>query len=126
MMWGYYDGMTWFWMLPATLLISAGLIALLRVPGLGPKKIKFLFDELKVESLADLRKAGESGQIAALKGFGLKTEAKILDGIVSNRYLVLTSWDITVGHWFQRHFPPPYEKAMVVLGKRVSAVARRL
>lgn len=52
--------------------------------------------------------------------------AKILDGIVSNRYLVLTSRDITVGHWFQRHFPPPYERAMLVLGKRVSAVARRL
>lgn len=51
--------------------------------------------------------------------------AKIVDGIVSNRYLVLTSRDITVGHWFQRHFPPPYEKAMLVLGKRVSAVARR-
>ncbi len=58
-----------------------GLVALLRVPGLGPKKIKLLHDELKVESLADLRAAGESGQIAALKGFGGKTEAKILEGI---------------------------------------------
>ncbi len=58
-----------------------GLIALLRVPGLGPKKIKLLHDTLKIESLADLRAAGESGQIAALKGFGSKTEAKILEGI---------------------------------------------
>jgi DNA polymerase (family 10) len=58
-----------------------GLVALLRVPGLGPKKIKLLYDELKVESLADLRAAGASGQIAALKGFGAKTEAKILEGI---------------------------------------------
>ena len=58
-----------------------GLVALLRVPGLGPKKIKALHDELKVESLADLRAAAESGKIAALKGFGDKTQAKILEGI---------------------------------------------
>ena len=58
-----------------------GLVALLRVPGLGPKKIKLLHDELKVESLADLRAAGESGRIASLKGFGAKTEARILEGI---------------------------------------------
>src|SRR5512135_2249753 len=58
-----------------------GLVALLRVPGLGPKKIKALYDALKIESLADLRAAGESGAIAKLKGFGAKTEAKILEGI---------------------------------------------
>src|SRR4051794_2330939 len=58
-----------------------GLVALLRVPGLGPKKIKALYDTLKVESLADLRAAAQAGRIAGLKGFGEKTEAKILEGI---------------------------------------------
>src|SRR4051812_7102272 len=58
-----------------------GLVPLLRVPGLGPKKIKLLHETLKVESLADLRAAGESGKIAGLKGFGAKAEAKILEGI---------------------------------------------
>jgi DNA polymerase (family X) len=58
-----------------------GLVALLRVPGLGPKKIKTLHEELKIESLADLRLAGESGAIAKLKGFGAKAETKILEGI---------------------------------------------
>ncbi|MBV8383301.1 MAG: DNA polymerase/3'-5' exonuclease PolX [Planctomycetaceae bacterium] len=58
-----------------------GLVALLRVPGLGPKKIKALYDALKIESLADLRAAAEAGKIAALKGFGAKTEAKIIEGI---------------------------------------------
>ncbi len=58
-----------------------GLVALLRIPGLGPKKIKTLREDLKIESLADLRAAAESGQIAALKGFGEKTEKKILEGI---------------------------------------------
>jgi DNA polymerase (family X) len=58
-----------------------GLVALLRVPGLGPKKIRALHDALKIDSLADLRLAANSGQIAPLKGFGAKTEAKILTGI---------------------------------------------
>ncbi|WP_435016807.1 DNA polymerase/3'-5' exonuclease PolX [Tundrisphaera sp. TA3] len=73
-----------------------GLVALLRVPGLGPKKIKQLHDELKIQSLADLREAGRSGSIAALKGFGAKTEAKILEGIdfiesVGDRFLASTA-----------------------------------
>ncbi len=58
-----------------------GLVELLRIPGLGPKKIKQLRDDLKIETLADLRAAGEAGKIAVLKGFGAKTEAKILEGI---------------------------------------------
>lgn len=58
-----------------------GLIALLRVPGLGPKKIKALHEDLKIESLADLRAAAETGRIAPIKGFGPKTEAKILEGV---------------------------------------------
>jgi DNA polymerase (family 10) len=48
---------------------------------LGPKKIKTLSESLKIKSLADLRAAAESGQIAKLKGFGAKTEANILEGI---------------------------------------------
>ncbi len=57
------------------------LLALLRVPGLGPKKIKQLHEALSVNSLADLRAAAEGGKIAPLKGFGVKTEAKIKEGI---------------------------------------------
>ena len=58
-----------------------GLVALLRVPGLGPKKIKLLREDLKIASLADLREATLAGKVAALKGFGDKTAAKILEGI---------------------------------------------
>lgn len=58
-----------------------GLVALLRVPGLGPKKIIALREALGIESLADLRNAAMEGKIAPLKGFGAKTQAKILEGI---------------------------------------------
>lgn len=57
------------------------LVALLRVPGLGPKKIRALYDALKVETLADLKSAAGSNLIAPLKGFGAKTQARILEGI---------------------------------------------
>jgi DNA polymerase (family 10) len=58
-----------------------GLLPLLRVPGLGPKKIKGLHETLGITSLADLRSAAETDKIAPLKGFGAKTQAKILEGI---------------------------------------------
>ncbi len=58
-----------------------GLLALLRIPGLGPKKIKALHETLKIDTLADLRAAAESDRIAPLKGFGAKTQANILEGI---------------------------------------------
>jgi len=58
-----------------------GLVALLRVPGLGPKKIKALHETLSIEGLNDLRAAAESGQIARVKGFGPKTAAAVLEGL---------------------------------------------
>jgi len=56
-------------------------LALLRIPGLGPKKAAVLFNELKISSLDELRDACESGQVRELKGFGEQTEKKILDGL---------------------------------------------
>jgi DNA polymerase (family 10) len=61
--------------------IPAGLVAMLRIPGLGPKKVKALHDSLKIESIEKLKTACEAGQVAELKGFGEKTQSKILEGI---------------------------------------------
>jgi DNA polymerase (family 10) len=58
-----------------------GLMALLEVEGLGPKKVKLLWDELKVQTVEDLKKACTEGRIATLKGFGEKTQTKILESI---------------------------------------------
>lgn len=54
---------------------------LLHIPGLGPKKVKALYDQLKVDSLEDLRAAAEAGRIRALPGFGEKTERHILEAL---------------------------------------------
>ncbi|MFZ9931840.1 MAG: DNA polymerase/3'-5' exonuclease PolX [Chthoniobacterales bacterium] len=59
------------------------LFELFDVPGLGPKKIKALYEKLKVASLADLEKACRSGKVAGLEGFGAKTEEKLLQALDS-------------------------------------------
>lgn len=61
--------------------IPSTVLALLRVPGLGPKKAAILYQELSVHSLEDLRKVCEAEQVRGLKGFGEKTEATILKGL---------------------------------------------
>jgi DNA polymerase (family X) len=48
------------------------------IPGLGPKRVKALYQNLKIETPADLLAAVESGGVRALPGFGAKTEQKIL------------------------------------------------
>jgi DNA polymerase (family 10) len=61
--------------------MPAGLSTLMKVRGLGPKKIATLFKELKVASLEDLKKAATGGKIRELPGFTEKTERAILEGI---------------------------------------------
>lgn len=61
--------------------IPSGVLALLRIPGLGPKKAATLHKELGIVSLDMLRAACEADQVAGLKGFGKKTQDKILAGI---------------------------------------------
>lgn len=61
--------------------VPPGLIAMLDIPGLGPKKVKALHAELGVDTIAALQAACESGRVAELKGFGAKTQEKILSGI---------------------------------------------
>src|SRR5438477_8103861 len=58
-----------------------GLLQMLRLPGLGPKKVKTLYDQLHVQDLELLRQACLQGRVAELKGFGAKTQQKILEGI---------------------------------------------
>jgi DNA polymerase (family 10) len=69
-------------------------LAMLRIPGLGPKKAATLFNELKIATLEQLRAACESGQVRKLKGFGAKTEETILAGLpfATSEELVRLYW----------------------------------
>ncbi|HEY7216304.1 MAG TPA: DNA polymerase/3'-5' exonuclease PolX [Thermoanaerobaculia bacterium] len=61
--------------------VPRSLIELMRLPALGPKKAKKIHDELKVGSLDELEAAAKEGRIAAIAGFGAKSQEKILAGI---------------------------------------------
>jgi DNA polymerase (family 10) len=71
--------------IPASLKLRAkfppGLIEMTRLPGLGPKRARRLFEELGVDSMDGLRQAAEQHRIQELKGFGAKAETTILQSL---------------------------------------------
>jgi DNA polymerase (family 10) len=58
-----------------------GLMELLRVPGLGPKRVRLLSERLKVRDAQDLRRAAEAGALRTVRGFGEKLETHILQSL---------------------------------------------
>jgi len=61
--------------------VPAGVIEMLKIQGLGPKRVSTLYHELKIESLAALKEAAEAGRIQDLAGFGVKTEQHIREAM---------------------------------------------
>jgi len=65
--------------------VPRSVVALMRLPAVGPKKAKRLHDELGVTSAEELEEAGKAGRIAALSGFGAKTQERILAGLAEHK-----------------------------------------
>jgi len=65
--------------------IAPGLVEMLEIPGLGPKKIQALHKQLGVDSIEKLEAACQAGRVAALEGFGEKTQTNLLEGIERKR-----------------------------------------
>jgi DNA polymerase (family 10) len=63
--------------------IPPSLVGMLRIPGLGPKTVKMIYEELGIETLEDLRRGAEAGTLQTLKGLSAKTESLILAGITA-------------------------------------------
>ena len=61
------------------------LLDLLRIPNMGPKKVKTVYEELGVDSIGALEYACQENRLVTLAGFGEKTQQKLLDGIVRLR-----------------------------------------
>ncbi len=79
--------------------IPPGLVEMLQIPGVGPKKVKTLHDKLGIDSIAALQQACEAGKVAALEGFGEKTQEKIMEGIrnreaYGKRHIWLEAWEV--------------------------------
>jgi DNA polymerase (family X) len=58
--------------------IPPGLAAITRLPGVGPKRVRAMYDQLGIDSLETLREAAESGRLRDAKGFGQKFEESVL------------------------------------------------
>ena len=65
--------------------LPPGLVEMLELQGVGPKKVKRLYDELGVDSIEKLEAACKDGKIAPLDGFGEKSQTKILEAIAFRR-----------------------------------------
>lgn len=59
----------------------AGITELLRIPGLGPKKVQALYRELDVHTPQQLHRAARDGRLRGLHGFGAKSEKKLLEAV---------------------------------------------
>src|SRR5437763_8381856 len=56
-------------------------LEMMRIPGVGPKKINAIYNQLHVNSIPDLVQACEENKVAEMPGFGKKTQDKIMQGI---------------------------------------------
>jgi DNA polymerase (family 10) len=63
----------------------AGVVALLRIPGIGPKRARLIYRRLGVKTLTQLGEAARAGRLAALPGLGKATEQAILRGLAQER-----------------------------------------
>ena len=61
--------------------VPDGLLEMLRVPGVGPRTVRLLHDELGIDSVEGLRAAAEAGRLRGVKGLSARTEQNILAGI---------------------------------------------
>ena len=63
--------------------IPAGLIELTRLPGLGPKRARRLYDQLGIDSLESLRAAAAAQQLRDVRGFGARFEESVLESFAA-------------------------------------------
>lgn len=61
--------------------IPEGLFDILKIPGLGPKKVKLLYDKLDITTIGELEYACKENRLRDLQGFGQRSQDKILEGI---------------------------------------------
>ncbi|MCX7923189.1 MAG: DNA polymerase/3'-5' exonuclease PolX [Clostridia bacterium] len=61
--------------------IPQGLMEMLRIPGLGPKKVRAIHEQLGIDSIGELKYACVENRLRKLPGFGDKTQHKVLEGI---------------------------------------------
>jgi len=79
--------------------VPAGLLAMMEIPALGPKKIKVLYEKLGIKTVEELEAACQAHRVRELAGFGAKTEEKLLTNIAQARDYA--SLHLYAGAWAQ-------------------------
>lgn len=95
--------------------LPAGITDLLRLPQLGPKRVKALLDELKIENRAQLEAACREGRVRAVKGLGEKLEQTLLEALKVQATQVSR---------FRRAAVVPYVEGLVAMLQKVTGVLR--
>jgi DNA polymerase (family 10) len=82
--------------------VPTGLLDMLEVPELGPKRVRAIWEKLGVRDLDGLEEAARENRLRELEGFGAKTEARILSGLeslrarkISGRTPLAVAWDVS-------------------------------
>jgi DNA polymerase (family 10) len=105
--------------------IPHGLIEMTGVPSLGPKRVRLLYEKLKIDSLEKLKYACKDNQIALLQGFGQKSQEKYLEGIdLLKRYQGRNRLD--VGLAYGRALEEKISKIPNVVKAQLAGSARRM
>ncbi len=91
----------------------AGLPELLRIPGLGPKRVSALYHELDIRTVEQLMRAAEDHRLRQLAGFGAKTEAHILEALKAH---------VTEDHRLKLAVAAQYANALVEYLKQNQAI----
>jgi len=98
--------------------IPEGLLDMLRIPGMGPKKVKAVYEKLGVKTIDELEQAANENRVAALDGFGTRTQIKILYGIqsvkkFSERHLFHTAMEEARGIYDEIVKHPDVKRALI-------------
>jgi DNA polymerase (family 10) len=81
--------------------VPPGVVSLLEIPDVGPKTAKLMWEQMGLQSVAEVEAAARAGRLQALPGMGARSEAKILSGIEvlhqrSDRIPLGTAWPVAV------------------------------
>lgn len=78
--------------------IPSGLLEMLRIPGLGPKKVRVIYERLGITTIGELEYACQENRLISLSGFGKKSQEKVLQGIeylkkYQGKFLFPVAWE---------------------------------
>jgi len=105
--------------------IPNGVLEMLKIQGLGPKKVKLLYEKLKIKSIDDLEKMAKSEKLKKLDGFGKKSAENILRGISALRRISSKSLYPKAAVAAQKIYSPLVRQREIIRAEVAGSLRRR-